>query len=160
MALWTVYLSLGLLVTLNASVETRPVEKNKDCNSCETGWSAYGCRCFKFYNEPTRWDFAEYDCLYKYKGNLASVHSHEEYIFIKNLIRRTTHASTPAWIGLHKIYRWGHWYWTDGTKLNYQIWSPGQPTYRQDEYCIEMNSVHGNWKEVKCDEKKPYVCVK
>ncbi|KAK9978823.1 hypothetical protein ABG768_020561, partial [Culter alburnus] len=108
---------------------------------CEEGWTAYGCRCFKFFNDPSSWSYAEYTCLYSYDGHIASVHSHEEYIFIKNLIRRTTHASTPSWIGLHKIYRWGHWYWSDGTQLNYQIWSPGQPTYRQDEYCIEMNSV-------------------
>ncbi|XP_067236902.1 galactose-specific lectin nattectin-like [Chanodichthys erythropterus] len=160
MAVWTVYLSLGLLVALNASVETRPVEKNKDCKPCETGWTAYGCRCFKFFNDPRIRSSAEFGCLISYKGNLASVHSHDEYIFIKNLIRRATHASTPTWIGLHRVSQYAYWFWSDGTEINYKIWSPGQPSYGKDERCVEMNSVHGNWNDVDCDEKKPYVCVK
>ncbi|KAK9978820.1 hypothetical protein ABG768_020558 [Culter alburnus] len=158
MALWTVYLSLGLLVALNASVETRPVEKNKHCNTCETGWTAYGCRCFKFFNELKRWNFAEFRCLYNYNGNLASVHNHEEYIFIKNLVRQTTHASTPAWIGGHNVA--GDLFWSDGTKMYYRIWSPDQPSFSKDENCIEMNSVHGNWNDANCKEEKPFVCVK
>ncbi|XP_067226455.1 galactose-specific lectin nattectin-like [Chanodichthys erythropterus] len=158
MALWTVYLSLGLLVALNASVETRPVEKNKDCGTCEEGWTAFECRCFKFFYELKSWSVAEFSCLLN-NGNLASVHNHEEYIFIKNLIRRTTHASTRTWIGLHMAYYL--WFWSDGTKINYQLWSYGKPSnYYKDEHCVEMNSVHGNWNNVKCDVYKPYVCVK
>ncbi|XP_067236918.1 galactose-specific lectin nattectin-like [Chanodichthys erythropterus] len=156
MAVWTVYLSICLLVALNASVETRPVG-GKPCSACETGWTAFGCRCFRFYNELRIWSYAEYVCL-AYGGNLASVHSHDEYIFIKNLIRRTTHASTPTWIGLHQES--SYWFWSDGTQMNYQIWSPGQPSYGKDERCVEMNSVNGNWNDAKCDEKKPHVCVK
>ncbi|XP_067225975.1 galactose-specific lectin nattectin-like [Chanodichthys erythropterus] len=157
MALWTVYLSLGLLVALNASVETRPVEKNKDCGTCETGWTAYGCRCFKFFSSRYSWDGAEFGCLNN-KGNLASVHSHDEYIFIQKLVRQTTHASTRAWIGGHKgFYRW---FWSDGTQMNYRIWSPGQPSNGTVELCVEMNSVHGNWNDVNCKENRPYVCVK
>ncbi|XP_048015899.1 galactose-specific lectin nattectin-like [Megalobrama amblycephala] len=159
MAVWTVYLSIFLLVTLNASVETRPFEKNKDCGTCETGWTAFGCRCFKFYNELRTWSSAEFGCLY-YGGNLASAHSHDEYIFIQNLIRRTTHASTPAWIGLHHVDESSYWFWSDGTKMIYKIWSPGQPSNGKDENCVEMNSVNGNWNDLACSYKKPYVCVK
>ncbi|XP_048015924.1 galactose-specific lectin nattectin-like [Megalobrama amblycephala] len=158
MALWTVYLSLGLLVALNASVETRPVG-GKPCSACETGWTAYGCRCFKFFKDPQySWGGGEDTCL-SYGGNLASVHSHAEYMFIQNLIRQTTHASTPVWIGGHNpVYT--YWFWSDGTRMNYKIWSPGQPSYSKDEHCLEMNSVHGNWNDVKCNESKSFVCVK
>ncbi|XP_067236908.1 galactose-specific lectin nattectin-like [Chanodichthys erythropterus] len=159
MALWTVYLSLGLLVALNASVETRPVEKNKHCGTCETGWTAFGCRCFNFYNNLQIWSSAEKYCLI-YGGNLASVYSHDEYMFIKNLIRRTTHASTRTWIGLHHVADYIYWFWSDGTSMNYQIWSPGEPSYSKDEYCVEMNSVNGNWNDANCKEEKPFVCVK
>ncbi|XP_067225931.1 galactose-specific lectin nattectin-like [Chanodichthys erythropterus] len=75
-----------------------------------------------------------------------------------SLGRQTTHASTPAWIGGHKGYY--RWFWSDGSKMNYQIWSPGQPSNGADELCVEMNSVNGNWNDVKCHAERPYVCVK
>ncbi|KAK9978821.1 hypothetical protein ABG768_020559 [Culter alburnus] len=153
MAVWTVYLSLGLLVALNASVETRPVEKNKHCNICETGWTAYGCRCFKFFNE-----LKSCICVWPMVGTLLLYTAMRSTLFIKNLIRRTTHASTPAWIGGHMAYYL--WFWSDGTYMNYRLWSYGQPSdYLKDDHCVEMNSVNGNWNNVKCDEKKPFVCV-
>ncbi|XP_051745524.1 galactose-specific lectin nattectin-like isoform X5 [Ctenopharyngodon idella] len=159
MALWTVYLSLCLLVALNASVESRPVEnKNTICGVCKAGWSAFGCRCYKFFNYQYIWTNAEYMCLY-YNGNLASVHSHEEYMFIQKLVRQTTHASTPTWIGGHDAIRWGNWFWSDGSSFGYQLWSPGQPSYSTNEDCIEMNSVNGNWNDVNCYENKPFVCA-
>ncbi|KAK9978876.1 hypothetical protein ABG768_020614 [Culter alburnus] len=156
MAVWTVYLSLGLLVALNASVETRPVEKNKDCGTCASGWSAYGCRCFRFFNKHETWSRAEYKCL-SYGGNLASVHNHDEYMFIQRMIRQTTHASTRTWIGGRCAE--GHWIWSDGTRMTYQIWSPGEPNDHSYEYCTEMNYFNGNWNDVNCHAEKPYVCA-
>ncbi|XP_048015979.1 galactose-specific lectin nattectin-like [Megalobrama amblycephala] len=156
MAVWTVYLSLCLLVALNASVETLPVG-GKPCSACASGWSAYGCRCFKFFNKYKTWSVAENLCL-SYGGNLASIHSHDEYIFIQNLIRRETHATTRTWIGGR--YAEGHWLWSDGTEMTYQIWSPGEPNDHIYELCVEMNSFHGNWNDVKCHYNRPYVCVK
>ncbi|XDV11348.1 hypothetical protein PO909_000313 [Leuciscus waleckii] len=58
MAVWTVYLSLGLLVALNVSVETKPIG-NERCRACMDGWSAYGCRCFKFFYNLQTWIDAE-----------------------------------------------------------------------------------------------------
>ncbi|XDV11358.1 hypothetical protein PO909_000321 [Leuciscus waleckii] len=62
------------------------------------GWSAFGSRCFKFFYNLQTWIDAEKFCL-QFDGNLASVHSHEEYAFIQNLIRSETQATTRAWIG-------------------------------------------------------------
>ncbi|XP_048016396.1 galactose-specific lectin nattectin-like [Megalobrama amblycephala] len=98
----------------------------------------------------------QFGCL-NHNGNLASVQSHDEYIFIQKLIRQTTHASTPAWIGGHKGYY--RWFWSDGSKMNYQIWSPGKPSSTKDERCIEMNSVNGNWNDEDCKVAKAYVCA-
>ncbi|XP_067226453.1 galactose-specific lectin nattectin-like isoform X3 [Chanodichthys erythropterus] len=144
MALWTVYLSLGLLVALNAS-------------ACEEGWAYFECRCFKFFNINSSWDGAEFGCLSN-KGNLASVHNHDEYVFIQNLITQTTQQSTRTWIGGHKGYY--RWFWSDGTKMDYEIWSPVQPSNGTYELCVEMNSDDGNWNDVNCREVLPYVCVK
>ncbi|XP_051745521.1 galactose-specific lectin nattectin-like isoform X2 [Ctenopharyngodon idella] len=159
MAVWTVYLSLCLLVALNASVETRPVE-SKHCGVCKEGWSAFGCRCFRFFSSHYTWAGAEKYCLY-YNGNLASVHSHEEYMFIQKLVRQTTHATTRAWIGGSDAAEEGVWLWSDGTKMIYQIWSPGNPSnYLGKEHCLEMNYGNGNWNDGNCSVKKPFVCAK
>ncbi|XP_048015912.1 galactose-specific lectin nattectin-like [Megalobrama amblycephala] len=158
MALWTVYLSLGLLVALNASVETHPVG-NKLCSVCTEGWTAYGCRCFKFFSNLQTWTRAEKACL-DYDGNLASVHNHLEYMFLQNLIRHATQGAPKTWIGGSDAAEEGVWFWSDGTKMNYQIWSPGEPNNNYNEDCLEMNFANGNWNDEKCHEKRPFMCVK
>ncbi|XP_077058630.1 galactose-specific lectin nattectin-like [Siphateles boraxobius] len=170
MAVWTVYLSLCLLMALTASVEGNPVQ-SKDCGVCWTGWSSFGCRCFKFMNYLSTWIEAEKFCLI-FGGNLASVHSHEEYMFIQRMIRSRTHASTRAWIGGNDAVQEGDWLWSDGSKMNYQIWAPGEPNnsfksfflftreFRLYEDCLEMNYDNGNWNDDLCSEEKPFVCVK
>uniref|UniRef100_A0A8C2C835 C-type lectin domain-containing protein n=1 Tax=Cyprinus carpio TaxID=7962 RepID=A0A8C2C835_CYPCA len=99
MAVWHFYLCL--LLTLSASVEihSQPV-RNKSCGACWTGWSAFGCRCFKFFSNSQTWINAEKICQ-DFDGHLASIHSHVEYVFIQNLIRYTTNQATKAWIGGH-----------------------------------------------------------
>ncbi|CAM4272245.1 unnamed protein product [Leuciscus chuanchicus] len=112
MAVWTVYLSLCLLVALTASEETYPVGKKR-------------CGCKKL-------------CL-QFDGNLASVHSHDEYTFIQNLIRSETQATTRAWIGGNDAVHEGVWLWSDGSEMNFQIWSPYQPDNLHGQNCLEMN---------------------
>ncbi|XP_048039427.1 ladderlectin-like [Megalobrama amblycephala] len=155
MALWTLYLSLGLLVALNASVETRPFG-NKRCGVCQTGWTSYGCRCFKFFSSQYTWARAEKFCL-NYDGNLASVHSHGEYMFIQNLIK---HQSSWIWIGGYDAVEEGVWLWSDGSQMMYTIWSPGNPNnIGGNQNCLEMHSGSTDWNDDKCDNKKPFVCV-
>ncbi|XP_048015844.1 galactose-specific lectin nattectin-like [Megalobrama amblycephala] len=157
MAVWTVYLSLCLLVALNASVETHPVG-NKRCSECKEGWVSYECRCFKFFSNRYTWARAEKTCL-DYGGNLASVHSHEEYMFVQNLVRHETQSTTSTWIGGYDAVEEGVWFWSDGTKMNYQIWSPGNPNNHGYEHCIQINDVHGNWNDNKCHAEMPFVCA-
>ncbi|XP_067236909.1 galactose-specific lectin nattectin-like [Chanodichthys erythropterus] len=157
MAVWTVYLSICLLVALNASVEARPVG-NKRCSECKEGWASFECRCFKFISDLQTWARAERSCL-DYDGNLASVHSHGEYTFLQKLVRQGTHGTTPTWIGGSDAAEEGVWLWSDGTKMNYEIWAPRQPDNYEVEHCLEMNFENGNWNDRKCHEKRPYVCA-
>uniref|UniRef100_A0A8C1VTT5 C-type lectin domain-containing protein n=1 Tax=Cyprinus carpio TaxID=7962 RepID=A0A8C1VTT5_CYPCA len=107
-------------------------------HSCETGWSRHGKRCFKVFNDPKSWKDAENICQ-DFDGHLASIHSDEEYVFIQNLIRYTTHEPTRAWIGGHDAVHEGAWLWSDGSKFNYQIWFSGEPNDDGNEDCLEMN---------------------
>ncbi|XP_051745573.1 galactose-specific lectin nattectin-like [Ctenopharyngodon idella] len=158
MAVWTVYLSLCFLVALNASEETHPVE-SKDCGECWLGWTAFGCKCFKYFSNQQTWAGAEKTCL-DVNANLASVHFREEYVFLQNLVIYETQHTTRAWIGGHDAVEEGKWLWSDGTRMNFQIWSPGNPNnYAGTEHCLEMNYDDGNWNDDKCSEFKPFVCA-
>ncbi|XDV11353.1 hypothetical protein PO909_000316 [Leuciscus waleckii] len=102
-------------------------------------------------------------CL-QFDGNLASVHSHDEYTFIQNLIRYATQATTLAWIGGHDAVHEGVWLWSDGSEMNFQIWSPGNPNNDNHggilEHCLEMNyDTDGNWNDDVCSRNRPFVCV-
>ncbi|XP_058624419.1 snaclec botrocetin subunit alpha-like isoform X2 [Onychostoma macrolepis] len=103
-------LSFFLLFALDAagttplngtSNETIDLYTKIDGKCAPTGgclWSAYDCRCFRFFSCGTSWIDAEKQCL-DYNGHLASVHTNAEYTFIQNLIKSQTRASTEAWIG-------------------------------------------------------------
>ncbi|XP_077061607.1 galactose-specific lectin nattectin-like [Siphateles boraxobius] len=92
-------------------------------------------------------------------GNLASVHSKEEYTFIQRLIRYEAASSTRAWIGGHDAVQEGVWLWSDGTKMNFQYWSPDEPDNWYNERCLELKYTNGYWDDDVCTVKKPFVCV-
>ncbi|XP_016429023.1 galactose-specific lectin nattectin-like isoform X1 [Sinocyclocheilus rhinocerous] len=159
MAVWPVYLSLCLLLTLASGGMLPQTGGDKRCGACRAGWFAFGCRCFKFFNNPQIWINAEKICLHL-DGNIASVHNHEEYAFMQNLIRYVTQGATRTWIGGHDAVHEGVWLWSDGSKFNFQIWSPGEPNNKNNEDCLEMNFKNGNWNDTPCSERRPFVCVK
>ncbi|XDV11360.1 hypothetical protein PO909_000323 [Leuciscus waleckii] len=173
MAVWTVYLSLCLLVALTASGEDntsnseagsgltpRDSGQTRPSAACMDGWSAFGNRCFRFFYNPQTWIDAERFCL-QYDGNLASVHSLEEYAVIHDLIRSETQASMRAWIGGHDAVQEGVWLWSDGTEMNFQMWAPGEPNNLDGhENCLEMNLDYVKWNDDTCSKNKPFVCVK
>ncbi|XP_051505856.1 ladderlectin-like isoform X2 [Myxocyprinus asiaticus] len=122
MAVWTIYLSFCLLFVLGGS-------------ACQDEWTAYGYRCFKFFNIPKTWVDAEKMCL-AYDGNLASVHTHKEYTLIQNMIP----VSSSAWIGGYDAVSEGVWFWSDGSKMNLQLWNTAEPNNAQGvEHCIEID---------------------
>ncbi|XP_052407491.1 galactose-specific lectin nattectin-like isoform X1 [Carassius gibelio] len=187
MAVWPLCLSFFLLFALDASEatplngtsnetalltgisdEAAPLNcrSNGTCTlvrqaTCESGWSAYEGRCFRFFNFQRSWIDAEKQCL-GYDGNLASVHSYEEYIFVQFMIKSQTQAATPSWIGGYDAVSEGTWLWSDGSKLDQEIWAPSQPdNTNRNEHCLMMNyQPSSNWNDNPCHVKKPYVCVK
>ncbi|XP_050984261.1 galactose-specific lectin nattectin isoform X2 [Labeo rohita] len=143
MGLWTVCVSLCLLFALNAS-------------ACQSGWAQFGYRCFKAFNYDTSWSDAEMTCL-NYGGNLASVHSQTEYNFLRVLI----YSDKSFWIGGYDAVSEGKWFWSDGTKMNFRLWSPIEPNNEGGiENCIEMNfRATGLWNDLDCNIKRPFVCA-
>ncbi|KAG9333892.1 hypothetical protein JZ751_009411, partial [Albula glossodonta] len=74
-------------------------------------------------------------------GNLASVHSKEEYLFLQHIVQRSHVGYPNVWLGGSNIFEVSTWLWSDGSKFDYENWNYGQPdTYGGYEHCLEMNA--------------------
>uniref|UniRef100_A0A3B4ETR0 C-type lectin domain-containing protein n=1 Tax=Pundamilia nyererei TaxID=303518 RepID=A0A3B4ETR0_9CICH len=68
--------------------------------SCPGGWTQYGNRCFLYNHDQMTWAQAQVKRICRnMNANLASVHSYDEYQFIRGVISRATHESGLTWIG-------------------------------------------------------------
>nr|XP_061791980.1 type-2 ice-structuring protein-like [Nerophis lumbriciformis] len=67
-------------------------------------------------------------------GNLASVHSDEEYAFIQTLTQ------VPTWLGGTDCQRTGAWFWIDGTPMMYRFWCLLKPDNDLKQCCLQMNT--------------------
>ncbi|KAG9272242.1 galactose-specific lectin nattectin-like [Astyanax mexicanus] len=105
---------------------------------CQLGWSTYERRCFRFFKTALQWIYAEAECL-RYGGNLASVHSANEYAFLKKLIHQGAGSAVKTWIGGHDAVKEGRWFWSDGSKMNFQNWGKNEPNNNLlGEDCLEI----------------------
>uniref|UniRef100_A0A3B5R513 Galactose-specific lectin nattectin-like n=1 Tax=Xiphophorus maculatus TaxID=8083 RepID=A0A3B5R513_XIPMA len=128
---------------------------------CPGGWTQYGTRCFYFYNYQTEWVDAERNCI-ALGANLASFHSHSEYIFLKNLVRAARGSWDRTWVGGYDAVKEGVWLWSDGSNFNYCQWGSGEPNNQGGaEHCMEINlkGEHSQtWEDWPCSWKMPFFC--
>ncbi|XP_043112669.1 galactose-specific lectin nattectin-like [Puntigrus tetrazona] len=107
------------------------------------------------FNDLVSWKDAEMTCL-NHGGNLASVHSHTEQAFLNLLVS----SSDPFWIGGYDAVSEGVWFWSDGTKMNFQLWRSREPNNLGEEHCIETNNAGAqNWNDLQCTDKLAFVCA-
>ncbi|XP_076155203.1 ladderlectin-like [Alosa pseudoharengus] len=92
--------ALVICCRAEATVDKNVTESHvwNSTGKCSWGWFRYGTRCFKFISNTRTWSESERYCVMM-GGNLASVHSGEEYHFIQDLVRRHTQDTPRAWIG-------------------------------------------------------------
>ncbi|XP_042561955.1 ladderlectin-like [Clupea harengus] len=108
-------------------------------HTCPQFWTRNGTRCFKFVSKARSWAESELHCL-AIGGNLASVHSIDEYSFIQELILGHTEGTPRTWIGGCDAAQEGLWFWSDGSRFDFTTWAPGQPNnFGGQEHCVEMN---------------------
>ncbi|XP_063042200.1 ladderlectin-like [Engraulis encrasicolus] len=144
-------LCLGFTCSVSASLTS---------STCQTGWEQYGERCYKFISTLTTWAEAERFCLLL-GGNLASVHSVEEYHFIQGLIVMQAHGGTVTWLGGSDAQQEGIWFWSDGSRFTFFHWGPGEPNNLNNEDCLHMNYGGGLlWNDIPCTGLYPSVCAR
>ncbi|KAF3696632.1 Galactose-specific lectin nattectin [Channa argus] len=129
------------------------------CERCPTGWTQFGDHCYVFYFDAKEWAEAEVACI-DIGGNLASIHTKEQYTFIKDMIKRLTGKDGPTWVGGHDAVKEGVWLWSDGSKFDFKLWPAGEPNNaRGVEHCMELN-YRDKPNDTICQIKKSYVCGK
>ncbi|XP_034532682.1 C-type lectin domain family 4 member F-like [Notolabrus celidotus] len=120
------------------------------------GWSRIGQRYFRYITRPLTWAEAERNCI-SLGGHLASVHSFQEYHLIRTQI--TPSGDVQAWIGGSDIQMEGVWQWSDGSRLFFVFWCPGQPDNKRNQDCLQINfSDYKCWDDLQCESHLPSVC--
>ena len=123
-------------------------------NTCESGWSLFGNRCYKFSPEATDWASAKYLCECG-GADLVSIASQAEDNFVASLI-----GSEESWIGLNDLATQETYVWTDGTTFSYNNWNTNQPSNtNNNQDCVKMKT-DGKWDDVTCSKSIKYVCEK
>ncbi|MED6236665.1 hypothetical protein ATANTOWER_012505 [Ataeniobius toweri] len=94
-------------------------------------------------------------------GNLASIHSSEEYHELQALILRASHEMKETWICGSDAAEEGVWSWTDGTLMTFSYWCAGEPNnFIQGQHCMQMNySAQKCWDDHFCRILQPSVCA-
>ncbi|XP_072222506.1 galactose-specific lectin nattectin-like [Leuresthes tenuis] len=131
------------------------------CSSgCPSGWTQFGSRCFIFYHTSRTWIDAEHFCI-SIGGNLASIHSADESLFLSNLVKRVTGHHHLTWVGGFDAVAERRWQWSDGSHFNYRRWGQGQPSnHGGNEHCLEINSGGPYWNDRPCSSRIPFICGK
>uniref|UniRef100_UPI0037E8953D type-2 ice-structuring protein-like n=1 Tax=Semicossyphus pulcher TaxID=241346 RepID=UPI0037E8953D len=124
-------------------------------------WVKINGRLFRYFPTSVTWAEAEKNCQ-SAGGNLASVHSVDEYHAIQILILRSSHAHNAAWIGGTDAHHEGVWLWTDGSRFTYTNWCQGEPyNARWKQHCLQMNYGSAKcWDDYWCTSRRPFVCAK
>ncbi|XP_070694961.1 galactose-specific lectin nattectin-like [Pempheris klunzingeri] len=95
-------------------------------------------------------------------GNLASLHTIDEYNFIRGVILRVTGYHKSTWVGGHDAVREGVWLWSDGSLFDFTGWAYREPNnYKGREDCMEINFAGRDYvNDNRCYRRKSFVCIK
>ncbi|KAM9335355.1 ladderlectin-like [Symphorus nematophorus] len=153
MKLLTVFALVCALMVLTEATEEEQLVKRSITSS--DGWFKINDRWFRFVPRAMTWAQAEKNCQ-SMGANLASIHSIMEYRQIQIL------TDVETWIGGSDAEQRNRWFWSDGTRFNYNNWCPGEPNdIRGSQNCVQINlSDEKCWDDEFCWYKKPSLCVR
>ncbi|KAL8206568.1 UNVERIFIED_CONTAM: hypothetical protein K2H54_010208 [Gekko kuhli] len=130
----------------------------KTAKSSSVPWKLHGESLYYFAKEQKTWYDAESFCISR-DAHLASILNDEEQNFITSQIQQA------SWIGLMDEKRDGAWGWTDGSGLQKEYWSHGEPSSTErsrdlDHDCtlIVPRATNQNWNVGDCYKRYGWVC--
>uniref|UniRef100_A0A8C9WWP9 Mannose receptor, C type 1b n=1 Tax=Sander lucioperca TaxID=283035 RepID=A0A8C9WWP9_SANLU len=129
--------------------------------TCADGWTRIGSRryCYKVFSESSsnkRTWYEARDYCRAIGGDLLSIHSADER-------EKLPQRYGSFWIGLSAPDPDTGYVWSDGSPLQFQHWSDGEPNNKNNvESCVEsgMNSGHssGSWNDLHCETYRGWLC--
>uniref|UniRef100_A0A3Q3EH48 C-type lectin domain-containing protein n=1 Tax=Labrus bergylta TaxID=56723 RepID=A0A3Q3EH48_9LABR len=124
-------------------------------SGCPSGWTADNGRCFLYVPRAMHWVDAERNCQSQ-GGNLASVHSFDDYHSIQRMIASQTGWQPFTWIGGSDAQLERAWLWSDGSYFNFENWCRGQPDNLHNQDCLLMNFGENKcWDDNTCSKYFP-----
>ncbi|XP_068605802.1 galactose-specific lectin nattectin-like [Brachionichthys hirsutus] len=152
-----VCLTSGLWMEANA---WKHEKKHEICCPCKSGWMVAGDRCVMFNFKKMSWANAESSCI-SAGGNLASIHTEEEYTFIRDVVLQATGQNATTWVGGYDAPEDGKWFWSDGKHFNFTYWGKNEPSNKDGkEHCMEINFAGRNHvNDQDCLDKNSFICA-
>ncbi|XP_068942367.1 macrophage mannose receptor 1 isoform X1 [Petaurus breviceps papuanus] len=125
--------------------------------SCPSQWWPYAGHCYKINRELKIQRDALRACR-KEGGDLASIHSIEEFDFIFSQLGYVD--SDTLWIGLNDLRIQMYFEWSDATPVTFTKWLPGEPSHanNRQEDCVVMKGKDGYWADHACENHFGYIC--
>ena len=87
---------------------------------CPNHWMEFNRSCYQFQFEKLSWSDADELCKNK-SGELASIHSKQEYYFIVELSSSVLGPPSYVWLGGQDLVTEGSWTWSDGSAWDFQL---------------------------------------
>ncbi|XP_041660726.1 galactose-specific lectin nattectin-like [Cheilinus undulatus] len=170
------FISILLLAATHLSIEAFSAEtprrsegkdsaerqRNGYCLMCPPDWIQFERNCYKFNFSRLDWADSERACT-GIGANLASVHTKEEYDFLRDTIHQVTGQHTTAWLGGYDATKEGVWLWSDGSHFDFRYWGPGEPNNveKGTEHCMQMNFRGLNYvNDIPCNFLLASICKK
>uniref|UniRef100_F6Y2F6 Macrophage mannose receptor 1 n=1 Tax=Monodelphis domestica TaxID=13616 RepID=F6Y2F6_MONDO len=142
----------------NSSLNSFVIPSESDVPiSCPSQWWPYAGHCYKMNKEQKIQKDALTACR-KEGGDLASIHSIEEFDFIFSQLGYED--TDTLWIGLNDLKIQMYFEWSDGTPVTFTKWMPGEPSHanNRQEDCVVMTGKDGYWSDHPCENSFGYVC--
>ncbi|XP_002918683.1 macrophage mannose receptor 1 [Ailuropoda melanoleuca] len=141
--------------TLNSFVI--PSESDVPTN-CPSQWWPYAGHCYKIHREEKKIQRDALTACRKEGGDLASIHSIEEFDFI--ISQLGYEPNDELWIGLNDIKIQMYFEWSDGTPVTFTKWLRGEPSHENNrqEDCVVMKGKDGYWADRACERPLDYIC--
>ncbi|XP_078578214.1 lithostathine-1-like [Branchiostoma floridae x Branchiostoma japonicum] len=145
---------------------------NCQARICQNGWREHSNHCYKLITDRVGWYSANSRCKNQ-RANLASIHSMAEMNFINSLITNAPQGDQPVvWFGLKRQH--GGWTWSDGSRLFYSNWAPGEPNRKAlltlaaecagiasktgKQWFLGTYMKKGHWNDQRCEARFAYIC--
>ncbi|XP_069801783.1 C-type lectin-like [Dendropsophus ebraccatus] len=124
------------------------------CTTCPFGWKMIRSNCYFFSSLLETWKRSKELCAGR-NGILVVIKDEFEMMSLLPII-----AQKNYWIGLKRDpNNITMWMWTDGSPLTYSVWNEGEPSNAyNNEHCAEVIGKVQLWNDLKCDQRRYYLC--